>query len=131
MGLDMYLHSVEKNNQFVYAKDYLVNSYEQLNNIGYWREQWLIHNWFVQYIQNGNDDCQAYFVKKESLENLKRICEEALNIPPFAPILFSDHDNVFTTSHYNRCANETIETINKALKEFDEESHVLIYYSFW
>lgn len=46
--------------------------------IGYWRKANHIHNWFVQNVQNGNDNCESYEVTKEQLEELKNICEKVL-----------------------------------------------------
>lgn len=42
---------------------------------GYWRKANHIHNWFVEKIQSGEDDCKNYYVDYEQLEELKRICE--------------------------------------------------------
>jgi len=39
--------------------------------VGYWRKANQIHNWFVQNIQNGNDNCGNYYVSRENLETLK------------------------------------------------------------
>ena len=47
--------------------------------VGYWRKANHIHNWFVQNVQNGVDDCGIYEVKKYQLEELLRICNEVLN----------------------------------------------------
>lgn len=44
-------------------------------NIGYWRKENAIHNWFVQNCQDGNDDCRESYVSREQLEELKRVCE--------------------------------------------------------
>lgn len=36
----------------------------------YWRKSNMIHNWFVQNVQGGNDDCGRYYVSWEKLEEL-------------------------------------------------------------
>ena len=48
--------------------------------VGYWRKANHIHNWFVENVQDGVDDC-AYHdeVTKEDLEELLHICEFVLN----------------------------------------------------
>lgn len=94
MGLDMYLN----------AKRYLFKVRPedkaiaeaigalQLNNNGmrvkeicceamYWRKANAIHNWFVQNVQNGNDDCKEYYVDRSKLEELLSICKSVLNDP--------------------------------------------------
>lgn len=42
--------------------------------IGYWRKANQIHNWFVDNVQGGEDDCGTYDVSKEDLEELKQKC---------------------------------------------------------
>ena len=46
--------------------------------IAYWRKSWAIHNWFVQNVQEGNDDCHEYYVQKGQLEELYEICNKVL-----------------------------------------------------
>lgn len=46
--------------------------------MGYWRKANHIHNWFVQNIQRGEDNCASYYVPLEKLIELKSICEEVL-----------------------------------------------------
>lgn len=47
-------------------------------SVGYWRKANQIHNWFVQNCQGGNDNCDEYFVSRESLSILRQLCTEAL-----------------------------------------------------
>lgn len=42
----------------------------------YWRKANYIHNWFVENIQNGNDDCNYYEVKNYDIEDLLNTCEK-------------------------------------------------------
>lgn len=42
--------------------------------VAYWRKANQIHNWFVENVQEGVDDCGAYEVSKEQLEDLLDIC---------------------------------------------------------
>ena len=44
----------------------------------YWRKANMIHNWFVENVQNGVDDCDRYLVSVEKLEELVNICKEIL-----------------------------------------------------
>jgi hypothetical protein len=86
MGLDMYLtkktyiganyeHRGVSGNIDLTIKDSPVNI--NLNrvtyiseNIGYWRKANQIHNWFVENVQGGEDDCRDYSVSREDFENL-------------------------------------------------------------
>ena len=40
-----------------------------------WRKANAIHNWFVENVQEGVDDCDVYEVSKEQLESLLDICK--------------------------------------------------------
>ncbi len=44
--------------------------------VGYWRKANAIHHWFVENVQNGEDDCGYYIVTKEQLKTLQEICEK-------------------------------------------------------
>ena len=43
---------------------------------GYWRKANQIHKWFVDNIQNGNDDCGDYDVSIDQLKGLLKLCKE-------------------------------------------------------
>ena len=47
--------------------------------IGYWRKANQIHNWFVENIQEGIDDCGDYPVTISQLDELKALCQEVLD----------------------------------------------------
>lgn len=50
-----------------------------MEEIGYWRKANQIHNWFVEHVQDGEDDCCYHNeVTKELLEELLDTCEEVL-----------------------------------------------------
>ena len=49
------------------------------DEIGYWRKANQIHNWFVENVQGGEDDCGTYPVSKEQLEELLEKCEYVLD----------------------------------------------------
>ena len=44
-----------------------------------WRKANHIHKWFVDNVQNGEDDCGTYEVTKEQLEELLDVCNKVLN----------------------------------------------------
>jgi len=68
MGLDMYLTRVEK--------DY--NGNETTSDVGYWRKANAIHNWFVQELADGVDECQEIKVTMEDLYRLRDLCKQLL-----------------------------------------------------
>lgn len=43
-------------------------------NVAYWRKANQIHNWFVNNVQGGEDDCKTYFVSREKLLELENLC---------------------------------------------------------
>lgn len=45
-------------------------------SVGYWRKANAIHNWFVNNVQNGVDDCKEYYVSIKDLEDLLKLCKE-------------------------------------------------------
>lgn len=47
-----------------------------IEEAGYWRKANHIHRWFVENIQEGNDDCKDYYVDTEDMEKLLKACEE-------------------------------------------------------
>ena len=44
----------------------------------YWRKANAIHGWFVDNCQDGEDNCQESDVSRDSLEELQKLCEEAV-----------------------------------------------------
>lgn len=44
----------------------------------YWRKANAIHNWFVENVQGGEDDCNEYHVTYQDLAKLKETCDEVL-----------------------------------------------------
>lgn len=47
-------------------------------DIGYWRKANHIHNWFVQNVQGGVDDCATYDVSKSQLLQLLSDCKDII-----------------------------------------------------
>lgn len=70
MGLDMMLYVTEKSFEDVKTIDH-----KNLNEVAYWRKSNMIHKWFVENVQEGDDDCGYYEVSKEKLLELIHKCE--------------------------------------------------------
>ena len=64
----------------------------------YWRKANMIHAWFVDNVQGGNDDCGDYYVSQEKLEKLyEQVCEALSKrdpniFPPRAGFFFGSYD---------------------------------------
>jgi hypothetical protein len=41
-----------------------------VEEVAYWRKANQIHRWFVENVQDGNDDCKEYYVSREKLKEL-------------------------------------------------------------
>lgn len=77
MGLDMYLEkkiSVRPDTSVDMAKV----SYVALE-AGYWRKANAIHRWFVENVQDGQDDCREYYVSRDQLKELLDIVNTVLD----------------------------------------------------
>lgn len=53
---------------------------EIIEHVGYWRKANAIHNWFVENVQDGVDNCQKAYVSYKDLEALKEACEATKRI---------------------------------------------------
>lgn len=112
-------------------------NFNRLNTIteevGYWRKANHIHNWFVQNVQGGVDDCRKAYVSKEKLEELLIICKEVLVDPSKAPKLLPTTEGFFFggtnyDEYYYQEVENTIDIIEPLLKELEENSMGDIYY---
>lgn len=68
-------------NERYYAWDdeHKYGHYRIIEQVGYWRKANQIHNWFVEHVQDGEDDCCYHNeVTKEVLEELLDTCEKVL-----------------------------------------------------
>jgi len=46
--------------------------------VAYWRKANAIHNWFVQNVQDGRDECQKSYVSPQNLRDLREACQAVL-----------------------------------------------------
>ena len=101
--------------------------------IGYWRKANQIHNWFVNNVQNGNDNCGTYYVDADNLEELSNLCKEVLadhskaeELLPTTPGFFfggTEYDE-----WYFKDLEKTVEVIDGILTEMKEND---AYYEFY
>lgn len=47
-----------------------------IESVAYWRKANQIHKWFVDNIQEGNDDCKSYYVGGDQLQELLKLCKQ-------------------------------------------------------
>jgi len=149
MGLDMYLKAEnffwthEENESINEARKMIADALQLKTsevqsvslNIGYWRKANWIHNWFVQNVQNGDDDCSQYFVTREQLAELKQLCDQLVAskdvnkaytlLPPVEGFFFGNDD------HYWESLDYTSKIINDILTRPQLATFDLYYQSSW
>lgn len=100
----------------------------------YWRKANMIHQWFVDHIQEGEDDCGEYSVSLEELEELLNICNKVLEnselanelLPTKKGFFFGDTDygeNYFEDIKY------TVDKLKEAIADFKSELDALDKYT--
>lgn len=110
------------------------------DDIGSWRKANHIHKWFVDCVQDGEDDCEKYEVTKSNLLDLKAVCEEVLSLKgkdesKIEEILPTQGGFFFGSTTYDEYyfsdVEATIEIINKVLETTDFEKELVVYQSSW
>ena len=144
MGLDMYLKAkkylwgdnteeVKKviRDRFNIPKDNRINSVEF--TVGYWRKANHIHNWFVEEVQEGEDDCRKHYVSEKDLRYLREMCKQVLDDKSKAKRLLPTKSGFFFGSteydeDYFKQLERTIEIIDETLEIIENNKLVDIYY---
>lgn len=142
MGLDMYLNAKRYVSKYFNKGDeviaraiqeqfpelaYLSGRFENESPIkevtieaGYWRKANAIHDWFVKNVQEGEDDCRAYYVSREQLKELRDTCQRVLDFKHLANELLPTKSGFFFGStdygewYYNDL-KQTVEIIDAVL----------------
>ena len=103
MGLDQYLRATKYVSKWDYSNDYkdktITQEYQDLlpmdtpditkhgqfagitveYPVGYWRKANAIHNYFVQTVGGGVDECQEMYVPRDMLSYLRESCQAVLS----------------------------------------------------
>jgi len=147
MGLDQYLSASEYISRWDYSPEYDRSENELFSQIvsqfgvevdpsgfaglsidfpmGYWRKSNQIHNWFVENLADGVDECQKIYVNRESLENLRDLCNQVLADNSLAKDLLPTGAGFFFGSleydeYYFGDLKQTVEIIDRCLaSKFD------------
>lgn len=139
MGLDMGLSASrylsDYNNADKQKKEELLEMFPELKvylteeenpiqevraEVGYWRKANQIHAWFVENIQEGEDDCKSYYVSREKLQELKNLCRQVLEDKSLANEFLPTQSGFFFGSteyedYYFDDLEKTIRIIDNAL----------------
>ena len=141
MGLDMYLnakrffwYNEEKPKLADLPADYEVR--QVYVDAAYWRKANAVHQWFVDNVQEGNDNCAPHHVSREQLVELVDICKQVLADPTKAGELLPTADGFFfgPTEYddgYKDDLQITIDQVEKALAKLPEDQWTFEYQSSW
>jgi len=102
----------------------------------YWRKDNHIHRWFVENVQGGDDNCEEYDVSREQLTRLIDVCKSITSDHGKAPYLLPPQPGFFFGSYdyddsYLDGVSETIEMVERALKDFPKEHYRFTYRASW
>ncbi len=141
MGLDMYLNGEKylyKDEKVTIEPDILCGYTvkEVTVELMYWRKANAIHKWFVENIQEGEDNCGNYPVTEEKLHELHTIVCEVLEHRNRAPRLLPTQEGFFfcDTSYdkyYFEDLEYTKEGLEKLFKSGAMKEFSINYHSSW
>lgn len=97
-----------------------------VEDVGYWRKANHIHKWFVDNVQDGEDDCHEYYVDKDKLEKLLSFCKEVKDNPMRASDILPTQSGFFFggteyNEYYFEDINNTIKILERALNGSNED----------
>lgn len=155
MGLDMYLEARKYVGGWSHSKPEEQEAYKAVTevvglqdiqdgrfatvavNVAYWRKANHIHNWFVQNVQGGEDDCGQYRVTREQLMELEELCrkvskdgtaEVAGELLPISTGFFFGSDQY--DEWYFEDTNSTVSRLAEILDAISDE-YDFYYHSSW
>jgi hypothetical protein len=150
MGLDMYLNkktyvkqwdhqSPEEKYEVVVTKGGKPVDHIKANRVkyieeevGYWRKANQIHNWFVENVQDGVDNCSDYYVATHKLEELLDVCKQIEADHSLAESLLPSISGFFFgATDYDAWYYEDITNTIKILEEALEAGDDYYYSSSW
>lgn len=150
MGLDMYLTAKRYVSEYqdadVALSTELKQRFPELRDdesianvdvrVGYWRKANAIHKWFVENVQEGEDECRPHYVSKSQLLALKAACELALSQrDQAAEVLPSTAGFFFGSTEYDewyfKDLELTVRIVDRALELAETGNWDLEYRSSW
>lgn len=97
----------------------------------YWRKANAIHRFFVEQVQDGNDDCGRYYVSTEVMQDLLKRCQRVLDNHDLAQELLPTQSGFFFGStEYDEWYFKDLQNTINELKDFDEKADYF-YTSSW
>ena len=95
---------------------------EVIFRVAYWRKANAIHQWFVENVQDGTDDCGEYHVSREQLEELLDLCKQIVAEPKKASKILPTKGGFFFGNldydeWYHSDISRTVERFEKLLAD--------------
>jgi len=123
MGLDMMLYRKR------------LSDPDNEKEIMYWRKANAIHEWFVQNVQNGMDECNPHEVTQNQILELRNLCQEVLEDYTVAEELLPTTQGFFFGSTeydewYFMNLKSTVDAFDEILED-SEADDIFIYQSSW
>ena len=103
-------------------------------NAAYWRKVNAVHKWFVDNVQNGEDDCDEYYVSHDQLKELLTTARQCLFnknpnlLPPQEGFFFGNTD---IDEWYWHGIKDTIKQLKKLVELPNFEKLSFYYQSSW
>ena len=111
---------------------------EITESVASWRKANAIHKWFVDNVQNGDDDCGKHHVTVDQLRQLVKVCKEVLKdhskarelLPPQSGPYFG---SIEVDEWYFEDLKSTVEQLTPIIKECSPDNFdvTLYYQSSW
>lgn len=100
----------------------------------YWRKSNAIHNWFVENVQEGKDDCGVYYVSVDNLKTLRDLCQRVIDEK--RPSLLMPREGFFFGStdineYYWEDMKESVVKLDRVLNLPDIDDLSFSYHSSW
>lgn len=152
MGLDMYLYLSKYEDDIANKVEHFypqeLNVFEKAQRrhnfvskstsyqVGYWRKDNAIHNFFVEECADGIDNCQRIYVSIDKIEELKELCEKVLKDHSLAPELLPTCEGFFFggteyDEWYFDGLKYTVELLDNVLKVVKEQEEKHNYYDIY
>jgi len=143
MGLDMYLSGYKylwrDDDTRKKVKKQLKSSYDPkyvVLELMYWRKANAIHKWFVDNVQEGEDDCKEHLVSIDDLKQLLSVVNSVLQdtslaeqlLPPVGGFFFG---STSVDEWYWKDLENTRDRLNELLSSPDIEELDIYYQSSW
>jgi len=101
----------------------------------YWRKDNHIHNWFVENVQDDQDDCKDYYCSIDHLKHLLSLINTVLNTPYVASeVLPTKEGFFFGGTEYDQYYFESLKTTKAGLEliiEAHQPNYTYEYSSSW